>query len=395
MSITISNVIDEINRKRRDGSSLEIDQGDQFAAIQEILEYVKSIHIFPWDIRTQFVKYYDTLTRYSAPSDFFKFILPKPENRNSDLVEISPDRFDREEKFGESNIFAMEHTDKGMSLRLKSFVNLEATDVSLLASYDGNGTWEANTGSDATGSDATGVDTDVNLSRYNSSSVRFDIDVSQSTNNYAEISVDDMSAIDLSDIDKNSAHLIEVYIPDATYISSVILRWGSSSGAYFTKTETTQADGRAIQSGWNTFKLEWDDASQVSSPDNEAINYGLFRIAYSASQGDMKGIRINYWRCAPAEVIPVDYATSAIAKDSDGAYKTVIDDLNYLLLCSGSYDGFGSVIKRGATAIVNDYEKSLDDMTKNDTKFLQMLSKYMENFPDRSSVQSQDINLFV
>lgn len=393
MSVQVSDIFTLVDKKRRDATAEEIDLNNKFYALQEVLDDIKSQHIFPWDIRTTWIKYYDTLTRYTAPSDFLGFIEPRPENRLKDMVEVEPDIFDRKDETGETEIYAVDWREREITLRLKTRTQKDATTLHTLNSYDGNGTWTAETST----SDATNVGTDKYIYRHNASSVSFDVDVSQSTNNYAELYVDDMTAVDLSDEDSASGMILDVYIPDKTYVTGFLLRWGSDSSNYWEKSITTQADGRAFEDGWNIILFDWTDATETGTVTNTAFDYILLRMTYSSSQADMKNCRINYLRVAPEEVMPVEYATRAIASTTEagGTYKETIDSEDYFLLFSGKNDSIRDLVVYGTAAVLFDNSDNESDFLSKNAIYNNKLARLMERYPSRMTRASRSINLYV
>ena len=58
-----------------------------------------------------------------------------------------------------------------------------------------------------------------------------------------------------------------VYLPTASGITSLTLRWGSDYTAnYYTYTATTTQQGVAFQNGWNLIAVPWVSATKVGSP---------------------------------------------------------------------------------------------------------------------------------
>lgn len=160
------------------------------------------------------------------------------------------------------------------------------------ASGAGQGTWVADVASDATN-----VRTDTLIFKVGSGSVEFDIDVSQSVNDYAQLTNTTMTAVDLSgtNVANIGTMTVFVYLPTANF-TSFTMNWGSDTSNYYTQTVTTQINGGAFVAGWNTLGFDWSTvtpAQTTGSPDNSAIDYLLFRATYPNTMTDQVGVRIN------------------------------------------------------------------------------------------------------
>lgn len=155
-------------------------------------------------------------------------------------------------------------------------------------SFDGNGTWAA----DISSSDATNVSTDSVTKQVGAGSINFDVDVSQSGNDYAALSVSDMNSLDLTDYLNRGTAFMRLFIPDAANVTSVTLRWGSSASAYYETTVTANYSGVSLRTGWNRLGFTWP-TSTTGSPDITAINHLYVRVTYSSSQSDDTDFRID------------------------------------------------------------------------------------------------------
>lgn len=158
----------------------------------------------------------------------------------------------------------------------------------------GQGTWVA-----TAASDAANVRTNTLLFKTGAGSVSFDIDVSQSVNDFAEITNSTMTSVDLSasSIQDVGKLTVWVYLPSVTtQYTSFTMRWGSDSSNYYELTVTAQQNGGAFVQGWNTLAFDWStvtSAQTTGTPDNSAIDYLLFRATYPAGMTDQTGLCIN------------------------------------------------------------------------------------------------------
>jgi len=175
--------------------------------------------------------------------------------------------------------------------------------------YDGDGTWTADGASDALN-----VTTDTTIYKRGSGCVNYDVDVSQSANNYADVYIDDMTAVNLAEYDSNGYFFMWYYIPDSTNVIGFTFRWGSDSSNYWSDTVTTQHDETSFADGWNILRFSWKSAAQagaMGSPNSSALDYAMLRISYSAGQTDMTDCRIDDIVCGYLADLEVDCPNEA------------------------------------------------------------------------------------
>ena len=150
-----------------------------------------------------------------------------------------------------------------------------------------NGTWTI-------GSDAENITADDGNFKEGTGSVNFDIDVSDSVDNFAVVQNSTMGAVDLNDFANNGYIRLWVFIPSIVDFTSILLRWGSSSTAYW-QSAVIERDvyGRGIHTGWNYLETKWEDASITSTPDPQAVDFLYVRFTYAAGYVDQTDARID------------------------------------------------------------------------------------------------------
>lgn len=367
-TLTVSKIFQYVDQKRiytpQDGSTgLE----KKYRALSMALWDLKSRFILPWDEITVTGDYLDSNVKYPAPADLDHLIAVSPDDFSIKIDPKTPEEFKRMYERGQSNILSEELADGVKTLYLKFNGKHKAITVNSASSKDGNGDWTAD-------SDALNVTTDNKIYKEFSGSVNFDIDVSQSANNYAGVYVANMSAVDLEDEADKAHFLVDFYIPDKTYITSFDLFWGSSDAAYWTKNVTTQINGGAFKNGWNVLDFDWSLATKVGSPDSAAIDYIQIRINYSASQGDDTDFRVNYIRAVLPESVDYRYSTAYIAKNTGGSYIDEIGATNDVMLFSGTDTKFMKAVISGCL-----YQLFGDDNQKEGAKQNEWERKFEED----------------
>lgn len=189
-------------------------------------------------------------------------------------------------------------------------------------SITANGTW-------AVGGDATNLTLD-DLNYYSgSASLNFDL-TGSTTTGYLENST--MSAVDLSDEEDIGTVFALVYIPDTSIITNFILRWGSSSSAYWSKTVTAPWDRTAFRNGWNVLGFDWNGATKTGSPSSSAIDYLRFTVTVSAATAETD-LRLDKISCSSGKIWEIEYYSKFLFQNSAGTWQqTTTSDDDYVNL---------------------------------------------------------------
>lgn len=190
-----------------------------------------------------------------------------------------------------------------------------------------NGTWAAA---------GTASNLAVNNTNFaqGSGSLQFDVTVGAG---YIENST--MTAVDLSTVVNQSSLFVWVYVPTGATLTSVNLRWGSSSSAYYDRTVTTTQQGTAFVNGWNLCQFQWSGATTTGSPTSSAINYA--RITLNVT-GSMTACLVNGLESILGTILSYSYYSKYLFRNaSSGAYQeTVLDDSDLINLDTESYNLF-------------------------------------------------------
>ena len=200
-------------------------------------------------------------------------------------------------------------------------------------SVTGNGAWVTD------GAFTSNISQDNVNYAFGSSSIRFDFSVPGPSNGWIENST--FSQVDLSDHKNESIILVYVYIPDATYIGSLDLQWGSSSSDNWSASTSTRYDGTAFRDGWNLIGFDWATASENGTPDSSKINFLQF-TPNSNGATTQSGFRINNIISNLGVIMEIEYYSKFLFRDgSTGAYKeTVTSDNDLVNLDTESYNLF-------------------------------------------------------
>ncbi len=311
-NITLNDLNNLINDRRRDSGTNSIDMStDGFRAINSTLRAMQQFHDWEFTLGKTSITFNKGITWYSAPSDLKSFSDLRnhkpPFDREFDMV--SPNNFDSETL--KTNRFAMPTQAQTQYVRIDTIGN--TLSVHTMSSYDGNGTWAA-------AGHASNIGTDTKEHFDQPASIKFDYSGTSGT-----LTVDDMSKVDVSNFVARSSLYINIYFPTVTNFSSVAIKIGSSSSAYYASTSTTEYLGNAPSTGWNIFKFTpW--STTVGSPDDENIDYIQFTFTYGSSTTDTDFRMENLYA---SENIPLDliyYSQNMVYDVSGTTALTVFND---------------------------------------------------------------------
>lgn len=220
------------------------------------------------------------------------------------------------------NRLTVEERDDDNILRLLTTLGNGRTIVHEFDFLTSNGTWT----SDETNSDATTLVLDTARKAVGSGSLKFDIDVSQSSNNRSTI----YTSVALASIDGtnllNVGHfrgwlgLHNVSAANLALITSITLHWGSDvSGTtpatkanYWSVSPTTTVNNGTFKAGFNKIDWNWGDATKTGSPDVSDLKYFEIQINYSSGLTDSINIRIDQLVMLEPETLELVYFSDAM-----------------------------------------------------------------------------------
>jgi len=250
---------------------------------------------------------YDSVYDYTLPSDLKgnKIIdVIKQVNRSRKFQSTGIESFG----FNTANsTFNIKHNSGIKSLKLSASLSAGLT-LHPCNTLTGDGTWSAT-------SDATNLTLDTQNYVSGGGSLNFDTDGSTTTG-YIENS--DFTAIDASDHEDKSGIFLWLYIPDSSAFTSVNLRWGSSSSAYWNVTATSAQDG-AFQTGWNLVRFDWNGATETGTGDASAINYLRVTITYNGTADT--DYRVDSIVSRIGDIFSLDYYSKYLFRTSGGTWQ--------------------------------------------------------------------------
>lgn len=340
MAVLISSIITQIDRHTGDSSLDRFSLADRYDAITEAVSYLQEDHQSEMQNYTYTLNYVDSI-HYYLISNVLSDILMSSDLRRLEGENVQSFPFVDGRQMTEilsqgtnTTAYAIERHDGKAYLVINKEAKYPTIVVSQFSTLTDGGTWTL----DTITSDANTLVLDtVNYSQGNSS-LMFNATVAQSGNNRASIYATDINSLDFSQVRGVSSGLIEIYIPDITYFSSVTMSWGTDISNYYSSTKTTSLSGVWVN-GWNTVSIPWTDTTtQVGSVNSSSINYIRIDLNYTASQVDTTGFRIDYLRFSRNEPLVLFYLSLNVGKDTSGNPISVFSAGTDTPYFSGQYD---------------------------------------------------------
>jgi len=395
MSLTVAEIQTNTNTYVGDTSTDRISAAERLQAITEATVWVQEELGNDLQNYTQEIEYYDTVNYYKVTTDI------------ADLLEggdLRRSKYDQDRSFthkssrelaedigqnsGESS-WTIERRDTDTYIGINHGSKYSAKMIENCDSLTNSGTWAE----DDTGSDATNLTIDKEEFKTDTGSFNFDLDVSQSANDFATIKNTTLTAMDLTDYEDISAWLFQVYIPDSTYTTSFTIYWGSDTSNYWSATATTDIDGSTWADGWNRVKIKWEDATETGSPDITAIDFIAIRLTYNASQGDDTDYRIDDLIICRPEKLTFYYTTWKVGVDSSGDDVFAFGATTDIPYFSGMYDQLKYPVAHKAASLLFNTLRLREDALAEEKEATKLLSKVKRLIPSSKTSEVKSFKM--
>ncbi len=133
--------------------------------------------------------------------------------------------------------------------------------------------WTATTG-------AQNITLDTVNSVAGGGAIQFDLAAGSAT---GSIQISTLSPVDLTGHVNIDTLFAWVYLPSASAVTSLTLKWGSDLTAnYYSLAATTTQQGTAFQTGWNLIAWPWTSATKTGSPTATAYDSVQLTVAYNS-----------------------------------------------------------------------------------------------------------------
>lgn len=258
--------------------------------------------------------------QYTKPTDMKGLglidIMPQVKRSSGhagEWVLTTPEEFDRMKRVYRL-VAAVYDADGVGRLWLSAVVDDDKLTLHECDSLTGDGTWAVVTGSAH----------NLTLDNYNyvngNASLNFDVDTSDIV---PSIQNTTMEAKDLTDF-QGQPLFAWVFIPSGglSKVSSITLRWGSGTGAYYQRAVTTTNEGLAFQAGWNLLRFDWDTSvTEVGVPDITDITFLRLIITLSGVlTAEVTDWRLDFVVVRKGVIHDVIYYSKYMWQSSAGTY---------------------------------------------------------------------------
>lgn len=231
----------------------------------------------------------------------------------------------KENIYASANMFTMDFNTGVKTLRLNApFLNTP-TIIDQIEAVSTNGTWAVG---------GTSSNLSVNNTNFvqGAGALQFDV-----TTGAAYIENSTMSDVDLSAVVNQAYLFVWVYVPTGATLTSVNLRWGSSSSNYYSETVTTNQQSVSFVNGWNLCQFVWSTATTTGTPDTTDINYA--RVTLNVT-GSMTACLVNGLSSILGTIMEYEYYSKYLFRNvTTGAFQeTVLDDSDLVNLDTESFN---------------------------------------------------------
>lgn len=328
------------------------------------------------------VDIFSGIYEYTVPTAYKATKLLRPTSGYQNIDMVTSNEWREKKETTNDNLIAEEQYSDDKILLIRVDTGEAITVLDSLAEYDDNGTFAA-----VASTDAINVRT-VEGSRYESSSaVAFDVDVSAYASHTAGIEKTLTTSVDLSANEDIGTGFMNIFLPSGltSLLTSVRLRWGSSSSNYWEVTVTECFNGRAFSRGKNVLGFTWP-SSETGSPDSSAVDYVQVLLTYDSTTADAALVAIENLRFVNPSEYTHEYYSTRFAKSSAGALQDEFsaDDDTSLL-----EDFEDDMLVEGVVADVNHLRVDMNGSARAEARFEEYYREITNNKPSEKQKASQ------
>lgn len=318
---------------------------------------------------------------YSAPTDLKnqKIIDIKPQINREKSYEfelVSNEEFDKRKDTTE-DIFTVTDDSLTRKLRISAPVEDDTLVVSRLDSTtSGGGTW---TGFGDVTTSTLATDSDYYVK--GSASLSWDINADGGTT--AGIVNSTLDTFDITDYVANGSVFVWAWITSTTNLTNFIIRIGSDSSNYYTKTITTTNEGTSFVAGWNLLRFDFSSATQTGTVDPDACDYCAIYMTKAAGKVSENNYRFDHIMVKRGEFHYVEYYSKYPFQSSSGTW--LVDCTATTDYVNAEAEEIRLILEKGrelANAYLND-EKGEQVARKN---YNEMVNVYKQESPSEAKI---------
>ena len=380
-----------INDRRRDTSANSIDMTTVgFRAINSTLEIWNELHDWPWTIKKVNFNYNSGIDTYALDSIVTDFKFPltlkyfKPTQKVPEFWMVSPLRFDSAYLW--SRRFAIDTTSGVQTIRIKS-VDGSLASINTATAYNQNGTWIGTSG-------ATSVATDSYEGYSLPASVSFNYNGTSAVLTNDAAVTNTFSPVDLTIYKNRSNIYFDIYFSSVTNLTSVSLKWGSSSSNYYTATATTDYLGNSFIIGWNRIKIPWSSTpTTVGTPVITTIKYLQMTVVTTGST-NLGLTRFQNFFVAENIPLTLTYYSTNMVQTTAGAQSQVFassGSTTDLPLWSGRWDMASEPFINSVLEIIFWITGEVTDMEIAKAKIAEIVRPLKERYPSQRRYSTAQI----
>lgn len=264
-------------------------------------------------------------------------------------------------------------------------INSQVADKSVVISEldaltSGGGTWSAF--GDA---DTLAADTDDFIK--GNGSLKFNISSAGGTT--AGIQNTTLNTFDLTDyLGGNGAVFVWHKINSPTNLTNIILRIGTSSSHYYTKTITTQSDGTAFVAGWNLLRFNLSSLTTVGTPTNTTCNYAAIYMTKTAGKVSESDYKFDWLVLKDGRNADCKYYSKFGWQTSAGAYIENSTTSTDLMVCDT--DEFDLIVKKGAAIGARELSFTREEKDEKDKDYDIAMKNYEIKNPSESPIMTSE-----
>lgn len=299
--MTLTQLKNVLERKFRGASLDDVEGISDYSIFEEAGSNLLS-HLDPYEtVRHSEVNLFNDVYDYAAPSDLKgkKILDIRPQARRSseeDFRQTFTEDFDRDKEI-ENEWFSVEFDEGTKFIRVNKSVS------------NSIGVSDLESGNYTAGSGVSNISEDTILYHDSSKSIRFDV-----TSGTSLLEWNGDTTIDLSDHTQKSSFFLWVYYPDASIVTSLTLRIGSSSANYYSI--TGQIHFGSVRTGWNLYRFDWNGVADSGTTDETIIDYMRLAFVTTANDTDIRIGKLSSKLPTPHEIV---YYSNCIFRPASGS----------------------------------------------------------------------------
>jgi len=303
-------------------------------------------------------------------------------SKDSDIELTTPEQFDRRKTLDRMMVAFSED-----SFTRKLRISMDIDDDQLLVSEldsltSGGGTW-------VLFGDGTNLTQDLDNFVKGGGSINWDISAAGGTT--AGIQNTDLDDFDLTDYLSAGSIFVWVYITDKTDVTNFIIRIGSSTSNYYTRTITTTNEGTAFVDGWNLLRFDLASITETGTVDDDACNYVALYMTKDAGKISETDYRFDWLVVKRGKIYEIHYYTKYGWQTSAGVYienSTADTDL-----VNADIDEL-ELIKLKVREFLAEASKDYKEADYHRGKYIQKKGEYVIKYPSESKLLTTDYYSF-